>query len=101
MPRGAMQIGLFAAGFAAAVALPNDIEDMDLQDLVRDPERMRQLVPPELMLRFGGGPEWEGQPEEERTARLRDHLASDEGARHDRRLQWMWEESDEHQENGI
>ena len=43
MPWGAMQIGLFAAGFAAAVALPNDIEDMDLQDLVRDPERMRQL----------------------------------------------------------
>ena len=95
MPRGAMQIGLFAAGLAAAVALPNDIEDMDLQDLVRDPERMRQLVPPELMLRFGGGPEWEGQPEEERTAHLRDHLASDEGARHDRRLQWMWEDADE------
>ena len=65
-----------------------------LHDLMRDPERVRQLVPPEIMERFGGAPEWTRQTAEEREEHLRQHVRS-EHQRGDRRLQWMWEDSDE------
>eukprot|EP01045_Picozoa_sp_COSAG04_P036245 COSAG04_NODE_8740_length_936_cov_1.164875_1_plen_275_part_01 len=84
-----------AAMLAAAAGLHHEPPDLGrFENMMHDPEQMRQLVPPEIMERVGGAPEWAGQSEEERTARLRRHLAS-EGARHDRRLQWKWEDSDE------
>ena len=60
---------------------------------MRDPERARQLVPPDIMERFGGAPEWTRQTAEEREEHLRQHVRS-ENQRADRRLQWMWEDAD-------
>merc|ERR1711969_294595 len=86
------------AATTAAHSTPINPEDplaaMDqLHDLMRDPERRRQLVPPEIMERFGGAPEWTRQTAEEREEHLRQHVHS-EHQRNNRRLQWKWEDTD-------
>eukprot|EP01045_Picozoa_sp_COSAG04_P026773 COSAG04_NODE_3785_length_2534_cov_1.593429_1_plen_259_part_10 len=90
-------VGVTTAAAAASSATINHqgpVADMDqLHDLMRDPERVRQLVPPEIMERFGGAPEWMSQTAEEREGDLRQHVRT-ETARADRRLQWMWEDTD-------
>ena len=74
-----------AVAGAAAHSAPIDAQDpMDqLHDLMRDPGRRRQLVPPEIMERFGGAPEWTRQTAEEREEHLRQHVRS-ENQRDDR-----------------
>jgi predicted outer membrane repeat protein len=54
-------------------------------------ETAQRLVPPDIMARFGGAPEWTSQSYEERTAHLLHHTAAEkEGGR---RLQWQWQDT--------
>jgi hypothetical protein len=56
-------------------------------------ETARKLVPPELMARLSGPPQWTGQSHEERTAHLARHVANRVDSTSKRRTQWQWEGS--------
>jgi hypothetical protein len=58
-----------------------------------DLETVRNLVPPELMARLSGPPQWTGQSHEERTAHLLRHAGKHTDITNKRRLQWQWEGS--------
>ena len=71
---------LLATG-CASLARSNTDKPMDsLRDLTDNPEKVRQLVPPEIVERYSSSaPHWTGQTEEERTEHLTIYLSRKSG----------------------
>ena len=75
---------------AGAAGAPGATASSALDELMRDPQKALELVPPELLAEHGGEPAWMSHTAEERTANLQRRLGG-EAKYGVRRLQWMWE----------
>ena len=89
MLRAAAALLLCTAAGAASGA-PGAPAASALDELMRDPQKALELVPPELLAEHGGEPAWMSHTAEERTANLQRRLGG-EAKYGVRRLQWMWE----------
>jgi hypothetical protein len=65
----------------------------NMEPMMLDLETARKLVPPELMARLSGPPQWTVQSHEERTAHLARHVTNRVDGTSKRRTQWQWEGS--------